>query len=132
MKQTYPYKDDGSVFPPLVVNDVFLIHPDRNDSRTKVLPGKIDTGSTNSVIPSSLANEWQLDTVDLWTAKDIYGKERTVYSHQIRIKIDDLIDTIIEVGAMERKDLVIGRDVLRLLKLVADGTKQEFSLESAS
>ncbi|MHB8567872.1 MAG: retroviral-like aspartic protease family protein [Nitrososphaerales archaeon] len=120
-----PY--DPALTPPALRLDVIVLHPIHSTSVSSI--AKIDTGADGSVIPQDIAS-----SLNLMPA----GKRKCMdYNRNVTYKINYYVDIKIgnfptfrglNVVTSARDDVLIGRDILNKLKLLADGRNLIFSL----
>jgi len=106
--------------------DVEVLHPLKN--KKEQLKGKIDTGASMTVIPTTVRKKLRLEPAGEVDLRDYKGDRRTTSTYYVRIKIDNVTEDL-EVTSVERDDVLIGRDALSSWKLTADGKNQEFLME---
>ena len=126
--EIFPYDIKNFVIPALIL-DVEIVHPNPEDQRSVKIKAKVDTGADGCVIPVKLKDEWNLNK----TGEDIYldytGEERKEPIYDVRIVINGLINKIVGGTVGNRKNLLLGRDILNDLLMYADGKSQFFTLE---
>lgn len=89
---------------------------------------QIDTGSFMSALPESMAQDLGLEPHGRVMARGVDAQviELSTYIVTLIIEGHVIIDT--EVGALEREDILLGRDVLRHFILTLNGKTETFEL----
>lgn len=93
---------------------------------------KIDTGADMSVIPNEWVEEWSLlpaGTVEVFgydkKGKKV-GEEKPTYF--VNVSFNGFSFDFVEVVSADRKDVLIGRDVINKLKILLDGKNLNFEI----
>jgi predicted aspartyl protease len=95
---------------------------------SKVGRGKIDSGADITVIPIDWAERLALLPSSVVKVRSYYGREEEVETYFIRMEFSGFQFPLIEVLVSNRKDVLIGRDVLNRLRAELDGKKLELKL----
>ena len=121
MTSDYPYDDRYD--PPLRAVEVALRHPD-GDRATWQSTGLLDTGADGTLVPSEVL--WHISSPAVAEAqiRSHWGEPRVVQLFAADLEIGgDWFPSVLVVGDDDGDDIVLGRNVLRKLKLVLDGVK---------
>ena len=89
----------------------------------KLETGKIDTGASRTIIPKYLIESLNLKSVGKVPAVGFNGKEQICNIYYVSVKINDLTYDYVKVIAspVDRKNLLIGRDLINLWQMNIDG-----------
>lgn len=114
----YNYKDEFPSFP-------YVDLEIANINTKNFLPkeGKIDTGAYTTVIPPALVSELNLVRWSETEGKGIESDEYTAKpTYFVDIKINNHVFQAVEVSVWgERKNVLLGRNLLNLWKMIFDG-----------
>jgi predicted aspartyl protease len=119
----------GSGIPAAMIFKVDVVHPDPNDGRRVTKEALIDTGADACVIPRTIRNDWNLTKADDATFLDWLNRPTTEPTYNVRIEIPGLFSDILEVTVVDGDEILLGRDALNEIRLVADGKGQWFALQ---
>ena len=93
--------------------------------------GKLDTGADLSVIPESLISQLSLNArACIWTRSfDGSFSQRPVYYVRFRLEGHEL--PVIRCVAADRRNVLVGRNVLNRFIITLDGRNLRFELQPA-
>lgn len=119
---------DRSFNPPAPVAEVIILHP-VIPARRSILPGKLDTGADLTVIPQQLVTQLRLTPKGrVWTrGYDGAYSQRPIF--YVRMQIEGFVLTSVRCIAIDRRDVLLGRNVLNRFLLILDGKKLFFELK---
>ncbi len=83
--------------------------------------GKIDTGSSITVIPDDLREELTINEASTVKAKGFDSEQKEYDTYYIHVKINNIIFGLMEVLSRPRKNVLVGRDLINLWKMKLDG-----------
>jgi len=110
--------------PPAPVLRVRLSKPSSGHSIE--VQSKIDTGADITVIPQSIISELKLIPASRVSVSSFDGREEWKYTYFVNLSFDKLEFSAIEVIGARRRDALLGRDILNLLKTILDGKNLDF------
>jgi predicted aspartyl protease len=121
---------DGSFTPPAPVADVTVGHP-VSSATSGALRGKLDTGADLTVIPESLVPQLALSArADVWArGYDGTFSKRPVYYVRLRLGGHEL--PAIRCIAADRRNVLVGRNVLNRFVINLDGRNLRFEVQPA-
>lgn len=90
--------------------------------------GKIDTGADISVIPNHLVKKWKLIPARIVETCGYDRKMEERRTYYVNVSFKELKLDFIEVISTNRRNVLIGRDVLNKLKISLDGKKLDFEI----
>lgn len=90
--------------------------------------GKIDTGADITVIPIEWVRRLSLMPASVVWVQGYDGRPRGVYMYYVEIKLQNFEFPLVKVIASNRRDALIGRDILNKLKIELDGKTLSFEL----
>ena len=128
MKLTFYYDTCDKELPELLVDSVEIFSMEENTD-SKILTGKLDTGAKASVIPKQAVRELGLRPWGSITAYDYKNIGHAEPTYFVRLELVGLINKVIRVIASNRLNVLVGRDILNSLKLTANGRDRLLSLE---
>jgi predicted aspartyl protease len=96
--------------------------------RSLELQAKLDTGADMTVIPQHAVSELRL--IPASRVSVILFDEQRVwrYTYFVNLSFNGFAYKMVEVIGAQRRDALLGRDVLNRLKIVLDGKTLSFSL----
>jgi len=89
---------------------------------------KIDTGADMTVVPERVISGLRLIPAGRVSVSSFDGREDRRYTYFVNIYLSNFEFSMIEVIGARRSDVLLGRDVLNLLKAVLDGKDLDFDL----
>jgi len=93
----------------------------------------IDTGADISVLPSKLREELDLTLLGYTECSGAFDEEsKTVPTYYVRMSVADVWIGEVEVILTSSPYVLLGRDILNSLLLIADGPKSVFELTNAN
>jgi predicted aspartyl protease len=116
---------------PFMEVDLFIGSPlPQTNPKTKKVAALFDTGADFTLIPIDLVDQLKL----VWTGRtndiETYNEEIvTVKFYSVRIKIDSILEEIIEIGAAKYQP-IIGMDLILKLKTLINGPEKLFEIET--
>lgn len=120
---------DSSIDPPAPILDVTVSNP--HNSTVGVIEEKalIDSGAFKTVIPEECVSRLRLVPVRPFSPEGykIQKKKQEHYSYIVKISFKGLT-FVIEALAVNRKSVLVGRDILNDLKLILDGKNLNFEI----
>lgn len=123
-------KYSSSEVPPAPIVVVRVANPTTKNGKEK--EGKIDTGAFMTAIPETLVSELALvpageyETKGYKKEEKAEGQKHCTYFVDIALKGYSFPYT--EVLAVDRQNVLIGRDILNQLKLILDGKNLTFEI----
>jgi len=107
---------------PLIISDL------TRQNSTKI-NGEIDTGGGISSIPADLVKSWNLIPFEWIDARGTFGPFKEMEVYVIRIKFENEKDMKVKVIKNNRRDVILGQNVLNHVILHADGPGKYFTIE---
>ncbi len=89
----------------------------------------VDTGADGTLVPQALIDELNAPLVNQVRVRSHWGEWRTVLVFTIDIDIAGLRLPAVEVAGDPGQEVVLGRNVLNLLRLFLDGPARRTTLE---
>lgn len=120
---------DSSIDPPAPILDVTVSNPHNPTVGTIEEKALIDSGAFKTVIPEECVCRLRLLPVRPFSPKGykIQKKKQEHYSYIVKISFKGLT-FVIEAIAVNRKNVLVGRDILNDLKLILDGKNLNFEI----
>lgn len=116
---------DNFYSPPALIVDVNISNPELKESRN--LRGKLDTGSDATVFPEMLARDLKLVPASEVAVRGSLDERSNLPTYFVNIEFCGYPFEYVEAVATKyRYDVLIGRDILNKLKLIANGPKLKF------
>ena len=112
--------------PPAPVLEARLTKPLSNNSIE--LKARLDTGADITVLPEHVVNELRLIPSSRVSVSSFDGQEVFRYTYFIDISFQNYEFPMIEVISARRRDTLLGRDILNMLKTLLDGKALNFDL----
>jgi predicted aspartyl protease len=121
---------DRSFTPPAPVADVVVAHP-VSSAKSSALRGKLDTGADLTVIPEALVSLLALTARSHLWARSYDGTllRRPVY--YVRLTLEDHELPAVRCIAADRRNVLVGRNVLNKFIITLDGRNLRFDLRPA-
>ncbi|MEY2427482.1 MAG: hypothetical protein QOJ40_367 [Verrucomicrobiota bacterium] len=121
---------DRHFTPPAAVADVVVTHP-TSSANSGVLRGKLDTGADLTVLPESLVPQLGLiPRASIWArGYDGTFSQRPVY--YVRFSIEGHSLPAVRCIAADRRNVLVGRNVLNRFVITLDGKNLQFDLQPA-
>lgn len=120
-----PY--DQSESPPLIAMKCKISNPILR-TKFKEAKGKVDTGAAATNIPEAWADALGLVPVRPVIGIDYKGDEEEHWTYLASVNIDGFDFDMVEVTAVPRKTVLIGRDILNQLNLFLYGRDLQFDV----
>lgn len=119
--------DSVNYEPPAPIVKVVLFRPISKVSEEGV--GKIDTGADMTVIPTSCVERLRLNPASTILVRGYDGREEEVETYFVGIELAGFKFPLVEVMCSNRKDTLIGRDILNRLRVELNGKRLRFELQ---
>lgn len=94
------------------------------------IEAQLDTGADRTVIPTAAANALHLPHVGSRSAGVAGGGVIAYEIYEVAIRIDGVMDFILEVAAADEPHVLLGRDVLNALHTHLDGPGRMLTLSA--
>ncbi len=115
---------DTTYFPPAPHVEVRFGAPDES-LKVGPLLAFVDSGADGTLVPAHYVHSLQLEIYDNKALIDYLGDRRMVATYRLDVGIGDIRLPSIEVVADENSsEIIIGRNVLNMLRVFLDGPKQ--------
>lgn len=111
-----------------VVN-VLLGHPDGPPAAWGI-PALLDTGADRSAIPTHVADALGLSYAGTIEAEVAGGTVIEFPIYEVSVRIDGVVDFILEVVAADESRVLLGRDALNALHAYFDGPRRMLTLSA--
>jgi predicted aspartyl protease len=121
------YRYDTSADPPAPILPIKLSNPYNPSIRAIDVKALIDSGAFMSVIPEDWVGQLGLLPIG---DQDTHGYKQGLQNHRtylVQVSFENMSFGV-EVMAVKRSNMLIGRDVLNTLKLVLDGKNLYFEI----
>jgi len=92
------------------------------------IEAKIDSGADITVLPQNVVRELRLIPAGRVTVSSFDGQEERKYTYFLNLHFGNFKFSMVEVVGAKRRDALLGRDVLNLLKTILDGKTMNFEL----
>jgi len=112
--------------PPAPALTVELARPFSSQSRES--RAKLDSGADMTVLPQPLIGELRLVPASRIAVYSFNEREEERYTYFVDISFHSFVFPLVEVIGARRRDVLLGRDVLNLLKTTLDGKALNFEL----
>jgi predicted aspartyl protease len=100
------------------------------DPQKKTIKAKIDTGADCTAIPEEIIKDLNLSPSGACSSMGAFGDRQDRPTYFITITINGLIEINRDVLSIDRNQALLGRDVLNLLVLCANGPAGYFDLSN--
>jgi len=119
-------KYDIAYNPPAPIVEVKISKPFSTEFMT--LKGKIDSGADKSVIPDGLREVMSLKPGKEMPLKGYDGRTTWKPTYYVTVLLKGFQFDFVDVLSSERKEMLIGRDIINNLKLLLDGKNKYFEI----
>lgn len=92
------------------------------------IQAKLDTGADITVLPQSVINELRLIPAGRISVFSFNGREELKYAYFVDLSFHNFRFSMVEVIGARRHDVLLGRDVLNLMKTTLNGKDLSFDL----
>lgn len=99
-----------------------------SSTRSLELQAKLDTGADITVLPQHTINELRLIPARRISVSSFDQREVWKYTYFVDLSFKNFEFPMVEVISARRRDALLGRDVLNLLKTTLDGKTLNFDL----
>ncbi|MBS7648071.1 retroviral-like aspartic protease family protein [Candidatus Bathyarchaeota archaeon] len=120
MKYSFNYN------PPAPSLKVRLTNP--TSTHSIELEAKLDTGADITVLPQHAISELRLIPAGRLSVTSFDGREERKYTYFVNLQFNSFKFPMIEAISAKRRDALLGRDVLNLIKIILDGKTLSFEL----
>ncbi|MEM3549536.1 MAG: retroviral-like aspartic protease family protein [Candidatus Bathyarchaeia archaeon] len=120
MKYSFNYN------PPAPCLNVKFINP--TSTHSIELEAKLDTGADITVLPQHAISELRLIPAGRLSVSSFDGREERKYTYFVNLQINNFKFPMIEAISAKRRDALLGRDILNLLKTILDGKTLNFEI----
>lgn len=96
--------------------------------RSLELQAKLDTGADMTVLPQHAVSELRLIPASRVCVSSFEGRKFWRYTYFVNISFNGFEYKMVEVINAQRRDALLGRDILNRLKTILDGKALSFSL----
>jgi len=97
-------------------------------NRSIELQAKLDTGADITVIPQHVIAELRLIPAGRVSVSSFDGQEERRYTYFVNASFQNFNFAMVETIGARRRDALLGRDILNLLKTIFDGKTLSFEL----
>lgn len=118
---------DPTYSPPAPILEVTVSNPHNPQVQGIPKEAKIDSGADMTAIPEDLVNALGLIPAREIPTKGYKKGEQTHHTYFVDVSLDGH-SFYTEVMAVERTNVLIGRDILNQLKLILDGKNLNFDI----
>ena len=112
--------------PPAPSLKVKLTNPFSN--RSLELQAKLDTGADITVLPQYAISMLKLIPASRISITSFNGRKFWRYTYFVNLSFHNFKYKMVEVISTQRRDILLGRDILNKLKTILDGKKLRFTL----
>lgn len=102
-----------------------------NASLTKKINAFINTDAVMTCVPEAALNSLRALTYSKITLKDFQGRNLSLKTYYINIKINDYLFEDIEVIAIPKEDAIIGQDILKNCEFIIDSTNNSWRIKKS-
>jgi len=113
--------------PPAPVLEISLSSPVSQGEAIKI-PALLDSGADITVIPQDIVYKLQLKYVDRLPTSGYDGSSKDSCVYSVKIAIENLGNYIIKVIALERDNVLVGRDMLNKWSILLKGREEIFEI----
>jgi len=92
------------------------------------LQAKLDTGADITVLPQHTISELRLIPASRVSVSSFDGQKVWRYTYFVNLSFNGFEYKMVEVIGAQRRDALLGRDILNRLKTILDGKNLSFSL----
>jgi len=96
--------------------------------RSLELEAKLDTGSDITVLPHHAISELKLIPAGRISVSSFDGREEGRYTYFVELSFQNFRFPMVEVIGAGRRDMLLGRNVLNMLRATFDGKTLNFDL----
>jgi predicted aspartyl protease len=118
---------DRQFDPPAAVAEVVISHP-VSSANSGALRGKLDTGADLCVIPESLVPQLSLGVRSHLWARSFDGSYSVRPVYYVRFRIEGYEVAAVKCIAANRRNVLVGRNVLNRFVVTLDGRNLRFDL----
>ena len=90
------------------------------------IEAKIDTGADITVLPQHAISELRLIPAGRVSVSSFNGREELKYTYFVNLHFNNFKFSMVEVIGAKRRNALLGRDVLNMLKTMLDGKTLSF------
>ena len=119
---------DASFNPPAPIADVIVVHPVTGTS-SGALRGKLDSGADVTVIPEMLVAQLSLNPKGYTWTRSYDGTYSRRLLYYVRIVVEGFRLPTVRCIAVNRSDVLLGRNVLNRFIITLDGKHLTFELK---
>ena len=123
----YPY--NTAERPPAPFVAVTVVNPE--SLQTEIIVGKLDTGAARTIIPVRVARTLGLLIAGWRNLRAFDGQLVEVFMYRVNLELAGAMLEKVEVGAVERSNILLGRDILNQFDITLRGKQQVFEMMAA-